>query len=83
MEIGRSDSSAAFEVLDRLIDEFPESYYLPLGMKLKADMLFDGKRNIEQARELYRQLLESYPDYPFTNEVRDRLREIELPGAVG
>jgi tetratricopeptide (TPR) repeat protein len=83
MEVQRSDSSAASETIDRLIGEYPESYYLPLGMKLKADMLFDGKRNVEQARELYRQLLESYPDYPFTNEVRDRLREIESQKTVG
>jgi len=77
------DSAAAMVSIDRLIVDFPESYYLPFGMKIKADMLIADDPGAEEARGLYRRLLESYPDYPFASEVREKLRKLESENSIG
>jgi len=77
LELKRADSAAALQVIDRLYEEHPESYYRPLGVKVKADLLVDSGRDIKQGIELYRFLLENYSEYPFTREVREKLRKLE------
>ena len=83
LDLKAEDSTSALSTIDRLISEFPDSYYLPYGMKMKADMLLNGAAESEEARQLYRRLLESYPDYPFASEVRDKLRKLETKSPVG
>ena len=78
IELSMADSAAAEGYLDTLIDRFPDSYYLPLGMKQKADILMADPDQTDMARDIYRRLLEEYPNYPFISEVRQRLRELEL-----
>ena len=75
LEIG--DEKEAVSYVDRLANEFPESYYLPFGLKIKADILFDSKESNEEAKQIYKTLLESYPNYPFINGVRQILRKAE------
>jgi tetratricopeptide (TPR) repeat protein len=77
LELRRADSTAALGFIDRLDKEQPDSYYRPLGLKLKADILAQSGRDLKQAVELYRVLLENYSEYPFAREVRDRLRELD------
>ena len=72
------DEETAVSYVDRLAEEFPESYYLPFGLKIKADILFDSEdsNNLkDEAKQIYKTLLESYPNYPFINKVRQILRE--------
>lgn len=83
LELKQPDSAAALEAIDRLDKEHPESYYRPLGLKLKADILIGSGRDLKQGLELYRILLENYSEYPFTREVRDKLRELESRAPVG
>ncbi|MCP4686220.1 MAG: tetratricopeptide repeat protein [bacterium] len=83
LDLEAKDSTAALSTIDRLLADFPESYYLPYGMKIKADMIFDGDPAAEEARLLYRRLLESFPDYPFASEVREKLRRLEKENSVG
>lgn len=71
------DSMAAISYFDRLIEQFPESYYLPYGVKRKADIFLENKNKAEQAIELYRYLLENYPNYPFISEVRKKMRKLQ------
>lgn len=78
LELEMADSSAALEVLDRLTEDFRESYYRPYGMKMKADILLAEDPASEAARRLYRELLESYSEYPFTSEIRQKLRDLEI-----
>ncbi|MEE8404184.1 MAG: tetratricopeptide repeat protein [candidate division Zixibacteria bacterium] len=78
------DEKKAVSYVDRLAKEFPESYYLPFGLKIKADILFDSDDSNDakdEAKEIYKTLLESYPNYPFINKVRQRLREAESVSA--
>jgi len=83
MEMGLADSSAAMKAYERLIDGYPESYYTPYGMKICADMLVVTTDGVEESRQIYRTLLEAYPDYPFAAEVREKLRELETTQPIG
>jgi len=77
LSLSRADSSAAIEFIEQLAEEFPESYYLPYGMKAKADIHLARPDGVEQARSIYRHLLEEYPNYPFISEVRKTMRQLE------
>jgi len=79
----RGDSAMVLTCVDQLIEKAPESYYLPYGLKTKADLLLDIPGRREEVRDIYRGLLENYPNYPFAPEVRERMREIEQPEQVG
>ncbi len=83
LEMESADTTAALVAIDRLSTEFEDSYYSPLGLKLKADILVGAESGIDQARDIYRQLLEAYPDYPFVSEIRARLRELLATQEVG
>ena len=77
IDVQASDTARALAELNRLIEEFPESYYMPFGLKGKADLLVadDGRR--EEAVAIYRRILEHYPNYPFGSEVREAMRRLE------
>lgn len=77
ISLSQPDTAAAIGYVNRLEEFFPESYYLPYGLKLKADILLENADSIDSGKEIYRQLLESYPNYPFISDVRKRLRQLE------
>jgi tetratricopeptide (TPR) repeat protein len=83
MELKRTDTSAALAAIERLVQEYPDSYYRPLGIKIKADLLAGSGDNVSQATELYRFLLENCSEYPFTREVREKLKELDARRPVG
>jgi len=64
----------AVAAIDSLTALYPESYYLPFGLKSKADILWLKGETKERALALYRNLLEKYGTYPFAAEIRDILR---------
>jgi tetratricopeptide (TPR) repeat protein len=68
----------AVEAIDSLSSGYPQSYFLPYGLKLKADIYLQSPETREEALDLYRQLLEHYANYPFGAEVRDIIRH-EVP----
>ena len=47
-------------------------------MKTKADIHFLNPDNLDDAREIYQYLLENYPEYPFTSEVREKMRQADV-----
>lgn len=75
--LGRGDSTGAVRYVDRMETEHAESYYLPYGLKTKADILVIKPDSLTEAKEIYRRLLENYQNYPFINEVREKLRKLE------
>ncbi|MEW5796455.1 MAG: tetratricopeptide repeat protein [Candidatus Zixiibacteriota bacterium] len=83
LELQTADSTAALGAIDRLDKEHPDSYYRPLGLKLKADILVASGRDLKQGMELYRYLLENCSEYPFVREVREKLRELDSRLPVG
>jgi len=72
--MNHTDTSAVLGCLYRLIEEFPESYYLPYSLKMKADIFFVDEATSEDARQIYRRLLEEFPTYPFIPDVREKMR---------
>jgi outer membrane protein assembly factor BamD (BamD/ComL family) len=64
---------------DSLISLYPDSYYLPFGLKLKADVFLLSAHTKDQALVIYHTLLEQYGFYPFAAEIRDIIRR-EAPG---
>ncbi len=73
----RGDSLGAVKYVERMEAEHAESYYLPYGLKIKADILLTKPESASLSKEIYRRLLENYPNYPFINEVREKLRKLE------
>jgi tetratricopeptide (TPR) repeat protein len=68
----------AVEAVDSLEARYDQSYFLPYGLKLKADIRLQSPESREEALGLYRQLLEEYARYPFAAEIRDIIRH-EMP----
>ncbi len=77
LSIERADSTKAVEYVDQLAAEFPESYYLPYGLKTKADVFVTRPDGVQEAKAIYHHLLEHYPNYPFISEVREKMRQLE------
>jgi tetratricopeptide (TPR) repeat protein len=73
----QGDTSAAIGFVDSLAVRFPESYYRPYGLKMKADILMENGQQLQQAVDIYRSLLEDYSNYPFAPAVRLKMRELE------
>lgn len=73
---------AATEAVDSLQAQYPDSYFLPYGLKLKADIYMESSDTKTQALEMYRNLLEKYPTYPFTAEIRDIVRRETPTGRI-
>jgi tetratricopeptide (TPR) repeat protein len=74
MYFDQSRFDEATESIDSLELRHPESYFLPYGLKLKADIYLLSPQSREEAMALYRQLLEEYATYPFAAEIRDIIR---------
>ncbi len=75
--LNQGDSTGAVKYVERMESEHGESYYLPYGLKTKADILLTKPESVVSAKGIYRRLLENYQNYPFTNEVREKLRKLE------
>lgn len=74
--LAQGDTARTITYIDRLKESFPESYYLPFGLKQKADIYLGENNKADEAKAIYLHLLETYPNYPFISEVRKTLREI-------
>jgi len=78
----QKEYQAATDAVDSLQAQFPDSYFLPYGLKLKADIYMQSSDRQEQALKMYRDLLEKYPTYPFTAEIRDIVRRETPDGRI-
>ncbi|MBI5267644.1 MAG: tetratricopeptide repeat protein [candidate division Zixibacteria bacterium] len=83
MDIQRSDTASALADLDRLTGNFAQSFYRPYGLKMTADILSTRPDQIDRARDIYKELLEKYPDCPFVSDARKRLRRLDEAGKIG
>ncbi len=83
LSLQQTDTTAALATVERLEQEAPDSYYLPYGLKIKADVLYLDEHTQATAREIYLLLLEQFADYPFGSEVRERLRLLMSQGEIG
>ena len=77
ISLADNDTAGVLKYVQRLEERFPESYYYPYGLKAKGDIYYSDNSRVEDCKLIYRQLLEQFPNYPFTSEVRKRLRDLE------
>jgi len=83
IELNEFDSTNAIGYIDRLVDQFPDAHPVPYGLKIKADILAQDELSRQEAIAIYRQLLESYPNFPYSSDVRKKLRQLNEPLSVG
>lgn len=77
---GQNRLPEAVTAADSLVSRYPDSYFAPFGLKLKADILWVNPQTKEEAAAIYRDLLERYGTYPFSAEIRDILRRSDQAG---
>ena len=77
------DTAEAMGYVERLISEYPESYYTPFGMKARADYLKADPDRRDEAAQIYRDLLKNHPNYPFSSEIRETLRQLDIDQNIG
>lgn len=75
MELGRETEAAA--AAEQLINRFETSYFFPIALKLKADILVRKKSGMAAARDIYFRILSDFPNYPFATQIRKALRSLE------
>lgn len=75
--LDKSDTVHAVADIDRLISGYAASYYIPFGLKLKAELLESSPDGRPKAREIYLQILEQHANSPLVGEVRKRLRALD------
>ncbi len=83
LSLEEADTTSTLNSIEKLAEEFPDSYYLPYGLKLRADIWLLNEAKKPEATREYRSLLENYPDYPFVSKVREILRKLEAAQPVG
>lgn len=77
LSLDGDSADKAIAYIDRLNESFPESYYLPYGLKIKADVLSSRAERAKEAGDIYRRLLQDYPNFPFLTAVRLKLRQLD------
>ncbi|MDH3890439.1 MAG: hypothetical protein OEV49_05095 [candidate division Zixibacteria bacterium] len=77
ISLSENDTQSVLKYVQSLEEGFPESYYYPYGLKAKGDIYYSDTERIEECKLIYRKLLEEFPNYPFTSEVRQKLRDLE------
>ena len=83
ISLAENDDDGVLSCVQRLEEEFPQSYYYPFGLKARADLYRLDIGRVDESKLIYRQLLEKFPNYPFASEVRQRLRELEQDNRIG
>ncbi len=72
----RGETKKALEFLNKLIDDYPGSFYLPLALEAVGDIYIE-LGNISDAWERYMQILSDYPNYVNIERLKKKLKAIE------
>jgi tetratricopeptide (TPR) repeat protein len=81
--LSRADTSRAVGYLGRLKTEFPQSHYLPYGLKIEADLLLGDSERMTETIRIYRHILKEFPFFPYNAKIRESLRKLEGGSLVG
>lgn len=81
--LSQNDTSRAVGYLGRLKTEFPQSHYLPYGLKMEADLLLGDSERLTETIRIYRHILKEFPFFPFNARIRENLRKLEGGSLVG
>ena len=73
----QADTATALAAFEETAGRFPESYFAPFANKLKGDIYFKSEEKLPQALAIYRSLLKKFSTYPFSAEIREKIRKFE------
>ncbi len=73
----QSDTTQATGYLEQGIHDFTDSFYRPYMLKELADLKSLHLQGREAAQQLYRELLEKYPNHPYAADARKRMKALE------
>jgi tetratricopeptide (TPR) repeat protein len=79
----RGDFSSAMNVIGRMEEKYPDDYFYPYCLKLKADILSRSAENKDKAIEIYTDILTRFGNYPFAGEIRKKLQKMVGYEATG
>jgi len=71
------DISGALDIIETMAADYAEDYFYPYTLKLKGEILSDDPARLDEAADIYRDLLQNYSGYPFTGEIREALQDVE------
>ncbi len=72
-----ADTTRAEEIIDNMEAQYGEDYFFPYCLKLRGDIYSTSSDKISEAIEIYKNILQNNPTYPFIGEVRRSLQKIE------
>jgi len=72
-----ADTAQAIELIDSMEAQYPEDYFFPYALKLKANIYAISDETKPAAIEIYKNILRNYATYPFIGEVRESLQRIQ------
>jgi tetratricopeptide (TPR) repeat protein len=76
IQMERENWNESLTPLEELIRKYPESYFVPLALKLSADLYGQRLSQPQMALELYQKILKEYPQALFLDQVRQRIRTL-------
>jgi len=77
------DTTKAEEIVNSMEEKYSEDYFFPYCLKLRGDIFSMSSEKINEAIEIYKDILLNHPTYPFIGEVRRSLQKIQPHGATG
>lgn len=78
LSIGVGNGARAMQLIDRTLNEFPKSSYLPETVFLKAYVYENLLGNLGQASEVYKDFLAKYPDHDLADDAQAALKYLGL-----
>jgi tetratricopeptide (TPR) repeat protein len=69
--------SESIEAFEKLLKEYPESYFCAQAQKLIGDVYYQDLNDKAKAIEAYQKLLKDYERSVYVDETRDKLRELQ------
>ncbi len=74
-----SESRKAVEIYDRLIREYPSSSLAADALFMKGFVLSNNLQAYDEARSIYQEFLERYPDHGLAGNALDELKIMGIP----
>jgi tetratricopeptide (TPR) repeat protein len=76
IQMERQNWKESLAPLEELIQKYPEGYFVPLALKLSADLYSQRLGQPQMALELYQKILKEHPQALFLDQVRQKIKTL-------
>ena len=76
IQMERQNWKESLAPLEELVQKYPESYFVPLALKLSADLYSQRLGQPQMALELYQKILKEPPPALFLDQVRQKIKTL-------